>query len=163
MSDASNSEKEVVCATIRLLEDLLHCMSHTGLMRRPDGTDDGTGLQKPFKFACTFYKLPLSDLGLPVDESSMSSTPFASCFQSLVSLSSVYARCIRDREGGSVFRDPFCRILGMLGRLVERLDAVLTVSWDPKIWLDDLLSTFHSKVCEELICNVLELIMNSFV
>jgi hypothetical protein len=117
-------------------------------MRRPN---DGTRLQQPINFACTFYKLSPPELGLSIEGSLMPPTPFAACFQSLVSLSSIYARSIRSSQrDGSVFREPFCRILTMMGRLVGRLDAELdaNVSWDPKSWLDDVLSTFHSAVCE---------------
>jgi len=120
-------------------------------MRRPDVTDHGARLQKPFHFACGFYKLSPTESGFSAEEALTHWTPFASCFRSLISLSSVYAHCLRDSQlDGSVFREPFCRILVITARLVGRLDAELDVNipWNPKHWLDDLLSTLHSTVCE---------------
>lgn len=128
---------------------MLQHTSHSSLMRRPDVADHATELQKPFHFACGFYKLS-PGAGFSAEESLMHSTPFASCFQSLVSLISVYANCLRDPQlDGSVFREPFCRILVITARLVGRLDAEpdINVSWNPNHWLGDLLSTFHSTVC----------------
>ena len=121
-------------------------------MRRPNVTDHGTP-QNPFHLACAFYNLSPPAVGLSAEESVMHSTSFVSCFQSIASLVSVYASCLREQQDGSLFREPFCRILAITTRLVGRLDAVLdvNVSWNPKHWLDDLLSTFHSTVCEQSI------------
>jgi hypothetical protein len=123
-------------------------------MRRPNVIDGDTTLQKPFHFACGFYQVSPTESGSSAEESLMPSTPFASCFQSLVSLVSVYASCIRDpQQDGSVFREPFARILAITARLVGRLDTELddNISWNPAHWLDDLLSTFHSTVCGQSI------------
>lgn len=126
---------------------MLQYTAHSGLMQRPNVADNESRLQKPFHFACNFYKLSPTEFQLPTEAPSMTSTPFASCFQSLVSLSSVYSSRIRDpQRDGSVFREPFCRILAITARLVGQLVAELDVAWDPKHWLDDLLSTFDSTV-----------------
>jgi hypothetical protein len=150
VSDPTKAGKALFFETFHLLEDMLQHTSHSGLMQRPDVTDHGIH-QKPFHLACEYYKLSPTADGMSAEESS---TPFASCFQSLVSLVLVYASCLRDpRQDGSVFREPFCRILAIMARLVGRLDAVLDVndSWNPKHWLDGLLSTFHSTVCKQFI------------
>lgn len=156
VADTSRAASTSVCEVLGLLEDMLQQIPKSGLIRRPEV--DGTfGTSRcPFEFACAFYKITTKSL--ITTNLTLSTTPFASCFNTLVLMSILYAEQLCDEKvHGSVLREPFCRTLALINRLIAQLTAPIDVSWNPDVWLNRLLSTFQSKVrisnhCTLLIC-----------
>jgi len=145
VANTSRAASVSVCEVLGLLEDMLQQIPKSGLMRRPE-TDGTLGIgQCPFEFACAFYKITTKSL--ITTDLTMSTTPFASCFNTLVFMSILYAEQLCDEKvHGSVLREPFCRTLALINRFVAQLTAPIDVSWNPDTWLNQLLSTLQSEV-----------------
>ncbi|KAF8963955.1 Dopey, N-terminal-domain-containing protein [Flammula alnicola] len=145
-SDPTRASLQSVGTTLLLLEDMLLHIPHSSLMQWPETTLQlESGHQRPFDFACTFFKI--TDKTLPTTTTSQvltSTVPFVSCFHSLVSLSISYAdRLFNEPQNGFVLRESFCRLLTLIDRLVARLTAPINISWDPTQCLDILLATLE--------------------
>lgn len=124
---------------------MLRHTSHFALMQRPEINGE-SGMLRAFEFACTLFKIPTKSLRASVLIST-AEPPFSSCFHSLVSMSMVYARRLCDEQHeASALREAFCRILGLISRLVGRLTEPIVISWSPKDWLHVILSTFQKTV-----------------
>jgi len=126
-----------------LLEDMLQHIPHASLLQRPElNQGKASTTQRPFNFAGLFFKIQDESYPLP-DLLSVSTNPFSSSFECLVSLSVTYStRIIKNPQTASVLREPLCRILALIDGLVGRLVAPIKVSWKPSVWLEALLSTF---------------------
>lgn len=128
---------------------MLQHIPHSALMRRPEITGE-SGVQRAFEFACAFFRISTKSLRASTLITA-SEPPFSSCFHSLVSMSTIYAsRLCDEQHEASVLREPFCRILWLMSRLVGRLTVPIAISWSPKDWLHNILLTFQKRVCFSL-------------
>ena len=123
-------------------------MHHAGLLYRPEANAEaGTGY-RAFEFACTFFKITpkLQDSHTTTPPSS----PFASCFYHLISLSTTLARSLSQYSQDSdtpALREVLSRTLGLLNRLTAGLNSQIVLTWDPRSWLDVMLLSIECEVC----------------
>lgn len=146
-NDPTKASSQSVFATWLLLVDILQCIPHAALLQRPEMTAEfGSDQQRPFDFACTFFRI--TDKLLPItDTTQFSAIPFLSCFHSLTTLSICYSdRLFRERHDDLVLRESYIQLLSLLDRLAARLDAPIDVDWNPKAWLDKLLGSLETEV-----------------
>jgi len=105
----------------------------------------GSEQQRPFDFACIFFKIT-TKLPIP-DTTQLSAIPFLSCFHSLTTLSVCYSdRLTQESRDDPVLRESYIHLLSLLDRLVARLNAPINVDWNPKTWLDKLLANLETEV-----------------
>ncbi|KIY52670.1 hypothetical protein FISHEDRAFT_69486 [Fistulina hepatica ATCC 64428] len=124
---------------MRLLEQILHCISPTALLQRPQMTaasEDGS-IPRPYPFACAFFGIDVS-LQSP-DNVSAFTVPFSASFQSLAALSLRASEDLRQSTTLDVSRQILAEMLGLMLRLVSALSTSVTVSWDPQQWLSAML------------------------
>lgn len=146
-NDPTKASSQSVFATWLLLCDILQRIPHAALLQRPEMTAAfGSDQQRPFDFACTFFRI--TDKQLPIiDPPQSSAIPFLTCFHSLTTLSICYSdRLSRERHDGLVLRESFIQLLSLLDRLAARLDAPIDVNWNSKAWLDKLLESLETEV-----------------
>jgi hypothetical protein len=146
-NDPTKASSQSVFATWLLLDDMFRHIPHTGLLQRPEMTAEfGSNQQRPFDFACMFFKI--KDKPVPIaDAPQPSIMPFLSCFHSLTSLSVCYSnRLSQERHNGLVLHESYTRLLSLLDRLAARLDSPISIDWNPNAWLDKLLASLETKV-----------------
>ncbi|KAK0466281.1 Dopey, N-terminal-domain-containing protein [Desarmillaria tabescens] len=129
--------------TLSLLETILHQVPHVALMQRPEASEGDTSArdsQRPYIFACTVYGIgPLAIEPAPSSRSFR--IPFASSFESLVSLSSIFSHALVSAADKVVaLREALCQTLLLLDTLVGRLGtSTIKVTWHPSHWLSVVL------------------------
>lgn len=129
--------------TLLLLETILRQVPHAALMQRPEASEGDSSTrdsQRPYIFACTVYGIE----PLAIEHASPSGSfniPFASSFESLVSLSSIFSHLLVSATDKVVaFREVLCQTLLLLDALVGRLGtSMMKVTWHPSHWLSVVL------------------------
>ncbi|KAK0199079.1 Dopey, N-terminal-domain-containing protein [Armillaria mellea] len=129
--------------TLLLLETILRQVPHAALMQRPEASEGDSSVrdsQRPYIFACTVYGIE----PLAIETASPSGSfniPFASSFESLVSLSSIFSHLlVSAADKVAVFREALCQTLLLLDALVGRLGtSMMKVTWHPSHWLSVVL------------------------
>ncbi|KAF8167553.1 Dopey, N-terminal-domain-containing protein [Crassisporium funariophilum] len=142
--DPMNAARPSTREAMLLLETVLQYIPHTGLLQRPEITKNvDSDDQRPFDFACSFFKITHKPLQT-TSSAHFTTIPFASCFQHLISLSTNSARClVRHPQNGFILREVLSRSLTLVDRLVGRLVSPIALSWKPSQWLSDLLLGFE--------------------
>ncbi|KAF9486392.1 hypothetical protein BDN70DRAFT_822033, partial [Pholiota conissans] len=133
-----------IARALLLLEEILQHITDSNLLQRPEITPEvGSYCQRPFDFACTFFKI--ADKSIPMLATQNNSTaPFVSCFRSLASLTMAYASCLfKEPQHALVLRESFSRTLFLIDRLAARLISPINIPWDPKQWLNALLASLE--------------------
>ena len=118
-------------------------MLHAGLLHRPEADVEVKNDYRGYEYACSFFKItPKLQDSLP------STVPFALCFNRLISLSTAFAHSLSQYPQDTlILCEVFSRILSLLDRLTAGLSSQITLTWDPRNWLDVMLSSIESKVC----------------
>ncbi|KAF9524082.1 Dopey, N-terminal-domain-containing protein [Crepidotus variabilis] len=139
----SKSESTTIPHVFILLESLLDHIPHSALLRRPELNGiQGVMTLRPFDFACVFFKMSKQDISC---EAKSLTSPFASCFNSLISLVSTYASLlVSSTENSERLRVSMCSALSLIDRLVGRLSGPIDVAWEPSHWLPSVLSVLPS-------------------
>lgn len=120
---------------------------HTALLARPspeEGSDVISEDQSPYMFACAIYGIPTK-----LSEPSFGSfaVPFASSFESLCSLTEIFATNVISGENPKAARESLCHSLLLLGKLVSRTGkSPIEVRWDPTKWLSIILDCLGQEV-----------------
>lgn len=127
---------------------MLQHVPETSLLQRPEFTvPNESHSQRPFEFACTFFKIADKSISA-IATSETSAMPFSACFHSVVALSLSYNSClIKEPQHAAILRESLCRVLTVIERLVARLIAPMNIAWNPKEWLSSLLASLEYKVC----------------
>jgi hypothetical protein len=127
---------------------MLRHIPHIALMRRPEltgGIQAASKSQRPYLFACTFYGITPT-VKAPSPNGSFN-IPFASAFESLITLSIHFAQSLINGSGSPSFlREVFSQSLLLVDRLVGRLGSSIVVLWDPKKWLSVVLGSIGHEV-----------------
>ena len=122
-------------------------MLHAGLLHRPEAAAEAQSGYQAYQFACTFFKITpkLQDSHTITQPSTI---PFASCFYHLISLSTTFAHnlsyCPQDTP---ILREVLSRTLSLLDRLTAGLNSQIFLTWDPRKWLNVMLSSIDYEVC----------------
>ncbi|KAK0500731.1 Dopey, N-terminal-domain-containing protein [Armillaria luteobubalina] len=129
--------------TLLLLETILRQVPHAALMQRPEtseGDNSARESQRPYIYACTVYGIEPLTIE-PVSLSGSFNIPFASSFESLVSLSSIFSHLLVSAADKVIaFREALCQTLLLLDALVGRLGtSMMKVTWHPSHWLSVVL------------------------
>jgi hypothetical protein len=129
-----------------LLDEILHHIPDSSLLQRPEITVQvESGSQRPFDFACTFFKI--ADKSIPTAATlDILATPFVSCFQSLISLSMAFTSRLKESQHALMLRESFSKVLLLIDRLAARLITPMNIPWDPKEWLNILLASLEYQV-----------------
>ncbi|KIM47693.1 hypothetical protein M413DRAFT_439360 [Hebeloma cylindrosporum] len=167
--DPTKASSQSVSATWLLLDEMLQRIPHAALLQRPEMTAEfGSDQQRPFDFACIFFKI--TNKLLPIaDSTQLSALPFLSCFHSLTTLSICYGdRLSRGRGDGLVLRESYILLLSLLDRLAARLNSPIDVDWNPRAWLDKLLASLETEAItfttiDRLISLIVSLSRNQFL
>ncbi|CAA7265849.1 unnamed protein product [Cyclocybe aegerita] len=141
-TDPSKASSDRFREAMVLLDDMVQYIPHSGLLQRPGASTSSDDYQRPYDFACLFFKIPAKSTLTTF--SPQPAIPLASCFEQLASMSIIYARGLSgEPQRGRTLREAFCRILNLVDRLVGRLVAPISLAWHPKEWLDSMLSTLN--------------------
>lgn len=124
---------------------------HVALMQRPELTVEiqaAAQSQRAYDFACTFYGIKPS-LPWPTSPESGSRIPFIAAFESLISLTLHCTEILIDGAEAKVLvvlREVFVQALGLVDKLVVRLENQVAVKWDPTKWLASILASLEQEV-----------------
>ncbi|TDL26444.1 hypothetical protein BD410DRAFT_521497 [Rickenella mellea] len=142
--DSSRASTASVRAAMRLLEEMLRHTPNTALTSVLEVTDIPPG--RGFNFvASTFYGIDVDDR--PSYDTSMSSTiPFVATFEGLVDLSIRSVKLLTEGEQqipASTTWGALAEELDLISILLKSLDELSSkqfqISWDPKMWISELL------------------------
>ncbi|KAJ7610904.1 Dopey, N-terminal-domain-containing protein [Roridomyces roridus] len=148
-STVSRTLTPQVRETLLLMEEMLRQIPHAALMQRPELSGEmqlAAQSQRPYVFATSFYgfkpKLETAELSGPF------TIPFASAFQNLVALSINCSRFLNEGcDSPGSLREVSSQSLYILDRLVGRLNAPITVVWNPEEWLSAVLAILENESC----------------
>ncbi|KXN85691.1 Protein dopey [Leucoagaricus sp. SymC.cos] len=142
-SPAKASTKTYQQAT-HLIQEFHSHIPQIALLERPEVTQDNEGTrqtQRPYTFTCTFYGIQ-DPQSTPQPEGNFT-IPQSSIFENLISCSAKCAQELASAKDAVVLREVLGGMLNLLNRIVNRLAAPASMSWDPTTWLNTLLQSME--------------------
>ncbi|KAF9566957.1 hypothetical protein CPC08DRAFT_758587 [Agrocybe pediades] len=140
--DANHAHRESVCASLRLLENILGHILPSGLLQVPQSAHEENRRRRPLEVAQSFFKLPSQWMKDSEGLDPPAEMPFQSCIQNLAFISKMYAQCLaKPSDHAVVLRESFCRSLSLLHTITGMLNNPIDIIWDPQTWLSNVLSS----------------------
>ncbi|GJJ13160.1 hypothetical protein Clacol_007411 [Clathrus columnatus] len=131
--------------------------SNSGL-NRPFPPNPVGEFSDPYIRASEFYEVPLTEGKVPVSSASRrSNVPIITSFEDLVYLSMSFADALMTVSGDkrSLLEDTLIKSLKMLSNMAARVNDVVTISWEPRIWTKSILTILQSSTSFTLVDSVI--------
>ena len=146
--DSSRVVSPAVRECFILQDEILRHLSPEALQKRPrlQETSQEPSLSS-LAFSSTFYGFDVP----PSISRNQSAMPLVSIMEESFALSQICAQvAVRQRDVGSLLRTSYSLVLSLLGKLIglaeKSSDASLEISWNPSIWVSDILDSLDVEV-----------------